>query len=216
MIRFLRRTTTQARTTTEKSNKKVLKSRVQQRNALAPFVDDLVKREADLRSVITLRGTSVEMPLDHCILFELVVQMILRTAALGPSEEATADFPFPPRSKENHRGWVVLLAKCVRAHAAYWGNGDLLASDLEDHQISALATLTATIQVLIPVMMRYEFDKKLVIEPVSTPAIRIQKCLETSMTTGSPTNILFQQMLSALEKHQVFKRIAEAGNSLAD
>jgi hypothetical protein len=46
----------------------------------------------------------------------------------------------------------------------------LLASDLEDHQISALATLAATIQVLIPVMMRYEFDKKLVIEPVSTYA----------------------------------------------
>ncbi|WP_341864152.1 hypothetical protein [Gymnodinialimonas sp. 57CJ19] len=197
-----------------KSSKKVLKSRVQQRNALAPFVDDLVKREADLRSVITLRGTSVEMPLDHCILFELVVQMILRTAALGPSEEATADFPFPPRSKENHRGWVVLLAKCVRSHAAYWGNRDLLASDLEDHQISALATLAATIQVLIPAMTSYKFDKKLVIERVSTPAIRFQKCLETSMTTGSPTDILFQQMLSALEEHQVFKRIAEAGNSL--
>lgn len=112
--------------------------------------------------------------------------------------------------------WSDTTAKCVRSHAAYWGNCDLLASDLEDHQISALATLAATIQVLMPVMIRYEFNKKRVIDPVAASAISFQKRLETSMTTGSPTDILFQQMLSALEKHQVFKRIAGAGNSLAD
>jgi hypothetical protein len=86
----------------------------------------------------------------------------------------------------------------------------LLASDLEDHQISALATLAATIQVLLPIMVRYEFEAKRVIDPVVTPANSFQKKLETSMKTGSPTSILFQQMLTALEQHQVFKRIAGA------
>jgi hypothetical protein len=55
----------------------------------------------------------------------------------------------------------------------------------------------------------YEFNAKQVIDPLAAPAISFQKKLETSTKTGSPTGILFQQMLTALEEHQVFKRIAD-------
>src|SRR5690606_13140910 len=78
-------------TTAPKQRK--LTSTPQKRNALKSFIGDLYDREADLRKAIALKRPNIEMSPDHCLLFELVVQMIIRTAALDGAKEATAEFP---------------------------------------------------------------------------------------------------------------------------
>lgn len=101
-----------------------------------------------------------------------------------------------------------MLSKCISSHASYFADPQLLSSDLEDDQLSALATLAASCQLMILAIQKYPVTKP-VSGPLMDSILKFEKCRASSMQAGSRSLLTFQKFLNGLERQKVFVRMTD-------
>lgn len=175
------------------------------RSAGAGVVEVLVQHEANLRTIIDLRAGQSELPSDHAITFEATVIGTMSAAAFG---NVTAKRPLPPISNDPHGGWVRILARCVNAHCLHWADDDLLSQDLEDDQISSLATLWVAAEILLPMLDRYKMPAPSVINPLHKAAVGYYRKIQKNLAPHTPARIVFDQRVRQLRAHSAVKRMS--------
>jgi hypothetical protein len=106
------------------------------------FIDDLQDRATDLSTLVASRPPG-ELPIDVCLVFQLITGTVLSVASKGA---ATTSHPLPAFDQE--ACWIRILAKILTPCCTAWSHPAMFQQELEPYQLEALAALFAALQIL--------------------------------------------------------------------
>lgn len=172
----------------------VLKSTTARREALE-FMSDILHREEQLRSIISLQEPG-ELDMDHALLFQVIV---LTTLAVSSTDKPTTKYPLSPLSQDNG-GWIRILARFLLPHCKAWKHHKLLNADHDEYQIEALGMLSASVQLLLEALPKYDVPK-IIVSAFEPPALTFLaaagKMSKSNASVGDMMDTIVLQIMSS-------------------